>query len=53
MQELKTKNTQNENFIIDEIIHVLEKHSLTISEANKILYVTTKRLCQQPVKSFS
>lgn len=51
MQELETKNTQNENIIIDEIIQFLEKYDLTISKANNILYATTKKLYQQPVKS--
>lgn len=54
MKELETKNTQNEKqIIINEIVQVLEKHNLSISEANDILYATTKKLCQQPVKSFS
>lgn len=52
MKELEIKNTRNEKqTIITEIIQILEKHNLTISEANDILYATTKKMYQQPVKS--
>lgn len=53
MIKTEINNIQNEKHtIITEIIQVLEKHNLTISEANEILYATTKQLRQQPVKSF-
>lgn len=52
MIKTEINNIQNEKHtIITEIIQVLEKHNLTISEANDILYLTTKKLRQQPVKS--
>ena len=51
MKELETKNIQNEKqIIINEIVQILEKNNLSISEANDILYATTKKLYQQPVK---
>lgn len=36
--------------IINNIIALLAENNLTISEANEILHMTSKKLCQQTVK---
>lgn len=39
--------------IIDDIIKILVDNNLTIANAKEILYSTSKKLYQQPVKIFS
>lgn len=41
------------NTIINDIIIILSKNNISISEANDILYTTLKKIQQQPVISSS
>ncbi len=41
------------NMIIDDIIQVLENYNLSIFDARDILLITSQKLLQRPVKSFS
>lgn len=47
-QQLKEKQE-----IINDIINILAENNLTIAEAKEILYTTSKKICNQTVKSFS
>lgn len=50
-KETAIQNEQQSNeTIIDEIIKTIAKNNFTISEANKILYETSKKINQQIVK---
>lgn len=39
--------------IVNSIINILAKNNLSITEAKNVLYVVSKKICQQIVKSFS
>ena len=47
-QQLKSKQD-----IIKDIINLLAENNLSIDNAKEILYITSKKLYQQPVKFFS
>lgn len=47
-QQLKEKEG-----IVNSIIDILAKNNLSITEAKNVLYVASKKICQQIVKSFS
>lgn len=46
------KKQQSKEIIINEIIKIITKEKLTIEEANKILYETSKKINQQIVQEF-
>ncbi len=56
MTEIKRTAVQNERqpkeTIINEIIKIMAKENLTIEEANKLLYETSKKINQQIVQVF-
>ena len=56
MNKIEKSVTQNEQqtreAIINEIIKIIAKENLTIEEANKVLYDTSKKINQQTVKVF-
>lgn len=39
--------------IVNSVIDILAKNNLSITEAKNVLYVASKKICQQIVKSFS
>ena len=39
--------------IVNSIINILAKNNLSITEAKNVLYVVSKKICQQIVKSFA
>lgn len=45
----KEQQLKSNEDIIEYIIEILAKNNLSISEAQKILYNTTKRLCMQKI----
>ncbi|EOS26547.1 hypothetical protein C806_01283 [Lachnospiraceae bacterium 3-1] len=47
-QQLKEKGE-----IVNSIIDILAKNNLSIAEAKNVLYVASKKICQQIVKSSS
>ena len=56
MTNIKKTAIQNEQqskeTIINEIIKIIAKENLTIEEANKVLYDTSKKINQQIVQVF-
>ena len=55
-ENIKKTVTQNEQqskeAIINEIIKIIAKENLSIEEANKVLYKTSKKINQQIVQEF-
>ena len=55
-ENIKKTVTQNEQqskeAIINEIIKIIAKENLSIEEANKVLYATSKKINQQIVQEF-
>ena len=43
---------QSKEVIINEIIKIIARENLTIEEANKVLYETSKKINQQIVRVF-
>lgn len=56
MTNIKETAVQNEQqsqeMIVNEIIKIIAKENLTIEEANKVLYKTSKKINQQIVQVF-
>lgn len=51
MNNLKDTAQQSQDVIIDEIIKIIAKENLTIEEANKVLYKTSKKINHQVVQT--
>ncbi len=53
IKETAVRNEQqSQEMIVNEIIKIIAKENLTIEEANKVLYKTSKKINQQIVQVF-